>query len=474
MTTPSSHSAPTGQRDRTDVQGLAAWAYRASYDKLSADSVREAPTHILDALGCCIAALGAGPTSAVRSVIQDQAGSGPVPLLGGGTSSLTYAAMWHTATVRYVDFMDNFLAARETCHTADNFGAVFTAALQAKASGKEFVTALAVAYTAQSRYVDHGTFMQRGLDHTAQLGFSIPAGVGPLLGLTEAQTAHAASIAAVSDSSYAIIRAKPLSQWKGLASSQSALGAINAVLLAKAGVEGPLRVVEGVNGIDHLLGTKIDIDWDTEGYEGIATSTIKSYNSEIHTQSSIDCMLGLRKKQQINPDDVDSIEAETTQITYDFTGGGAYGNATDGIDSKEQADHSLPYLMAVALIDGAVGPDQFTPQRVQKQDVQQLLQKVTVKPVDDFTKRYPSHMPARMTVHLTNGGTVSSEVQDFVGMPVNPMPWDGEVDKFGQLVAGRIPDSLRDDMVSAVKAIDSTSVQDLWRLLADVPTPSDG
>ncbi len=82
--------------------------------------------------------------------------------------------------------MDNFLAAKETCHTADNFGAVLTTAAHVGASGKEFITALAVASTAQSRYVDHGTFMERGLDHTSQLGFSVGAAVGQLLGMSEA------------------------------------------------------------------------------------------------------------------------------------------------------------------------------------------------------------------------------------------------------------------------------------------------
>ncbi len=367
--------------------------------------------------------------------------------------------------------MDNFLAARETCHTADNFGSVLTAAVHASASGKQFVTALAVAYTAQSRYVDHGTFMQRGLDHTAQLGFSIPAGVGPLLGLSEDQIANAAAMAAASDTFYANIRAKPLTQWKGLASSQSALGALNTTLLARAGVQGPLHVVEGTNGINHLLGTDIDIDWANEGYEGKATSTIKSYNSEIHTQSSIHCMLELRKQHAVNAADVDSVDAETTQITYDFTGGGLYGNATDGIHSKEQADHSLPYLMAVALLDGQVRPAQFTPQRVQADDVQALLRSVRVKANDDFTAKYPTQMPARMTVHLKDGSRVSHDVQDFPGMPVDPLSWDAEVEKFGQLVAGRVDDSLRDDIVDAVHRIESITVKDLWALLAKVPMP---
>ena len=127
---------------------------------------------------------------------------------------------------------------------------------------------VALGYTVQSRFVDHANFMTRGLDHTAQLAFSHNAAAGRLLGLSEQQIGHAMAMAAVSDASFAVVRAKPLSQWKGLASAQSALGAMNTLFLARRGVEGPLQVIEGPLGIDHLLGMKIDIDWDNKD-EGV-------------------------------------------------------------------------------------------------------------------------------------------------------------------------------------------------------------
>lgn len=456
----------------TDVERLAAWSLRAGYDKLSKTSVEQLPVHILDCVSCCISALGAPPVAAMRAMIGDMAGSGPNRLIGGGNTTLAYACMWHTALVRYVDFMDNFLAAKETCHTGDNFGAVFTTAAHVGASGKDFMTALAVAYTAQSRYVDHGTFMERGLDHTSQLGFSIGAATGRLLGMTEAQIANGVAMAAASDAAYDNIRSKPLSQWKGFASSQSALGAINAILLARGGVQGPLAIVEGRGGIDQLLGAKIEIDWAQEGYEGIATSAIKKYNSEIHTQSSIECMIQLRNKNQVDPALVQAIEAEVTDITFNFTGGGSYGPATIGIDSKEQADHSLPYLLAVALIDGAVGPEQFAPERVKRRDVQQLLLKVSVKPDKEFTEAYPTRMPARLTVRTSEGKSAAEEVQDYPGMPVRPFTWDEAVEKFDALSLGRVERPLGNEIIAAVKSMETTSARDLLDLVAQAKPPS--
>src|ERR1700683_1518236 len=277
----------------TQVEALAKYAARAGFADLSQESRRQLPIHILDSLGCCIAALGAGPVQACREQVAEFGGSGPCALTGGGQANPIYAAFWHTVLVRYVDFMDNFLAPTETCHTADNFGVALTAAELAGASGRELMVGVALGYTVQSRLVDPGNFMTRGFDHTSQRALPPNAAGGRVWGMPEDEIADAIAMAASSDASFAVIRAKPLSQWKGIASAQSALGAMNALFLARRGVEGPLRVVEGPLGIDHLLDMHLRVDWDREGYEGVVSSTIKKYNAQIHTQSSVYCMIEL-------------------------------------------------------------------------------------------------------------------------------------------------------------------------------------
>src|ERR1700730_5554744 len=349
----------------TQVEALARYAARAKFDDLSAESRKQLPVHILDSLGCCIAALGAGPVQACHEQVADFGGSGPCALIGGGKANPVYARFWHPAWVRYVDFMDNFLAPTETCHTADNFGVALTAAEYAGGSGRDLMLGVALAYTVQSRFVDHANFMTRGFDHTAQLAFSLNAAAGRLLGLSEPQIANAIAMAASSDASFAVIRAKPLSQWKGLASAQSALGAMNTLFLARRGVQGPLQVIEGPNGIDNLLHMQLRVDWDKQGYEGVLESTIKKYNSMIHTQSAVHCMVELVRQNKLDPGKVVSIEANVIRIAYDFAGGGLYG-VDKVVRTKEQADHSLPYLLAVALLDGDVMPAQFEPDRIMR------------------------------------------------------------------------------------------------------------
>src|SRR5277367_5217792 len=453
----------------TQVEALAKYAARASFADLSAESRRQLPIHILDSLACCISALGAIPVNACREQVADFGGTGPGTLIGGGQANPIYAAFWHTALVRYVDFMDNFLAKTETCHTADNFGVALTIADYVGGSGRDLMLAVALGYTVQSRFVDHANFMSSGLDHTAQLAFSHNAAGGLLLGLSEQQIGHAMAMAAVSDASFAVVRAKPLSQWKGLASAQSALGAMNALYLARRGVQGPLQVIEGPLGIDHLLRMKINIDWERQGYEGVVGSTIKKYNSMIHTQSAVHCMVQLASRNKIDFDKIVSIEAEVSQLAFDFAGGGLYG-VDKVIRTKEQADHSLPYLLSVALIDGEVMPAQFKPDRIAMPDVQALLKRVSTRPNHEFTEEYPKKMPAKIIVRLQDGRVIEHEVQDYPGLASHPFTWEDAVHKFDTLVAGRVDEGLSGEIKDAARTVENIQVKDLMKLLGSVKT----
>jgi 2-methylcitrate dehydratase len=451
----------------TQVEALAKYAARASFADLSAESRRQLPIHILDSLGCCIAAVGAGPVEACHEQVAEFGGTGPCALIGGGKANPIYAAFWHTALVRYVDFMDNFLAPTETCHTADNFGVALTIADYVGGSGRDLMLGVALGYTVQSRFVDHANFMSTGFDHTAQLAFSHNAAAGRLLGLSEQQIANAIAMAAVSDASFAVVRAKPLSQWKGLASSQSALSAMNTLFLARRGVEGPLQVIEGPFGIDHLLRMRINIDWDKQGYEGVVESSIKKYNSMIHTQSAVHCMVELVRQNKVDPDKVISIEADVFQLAYDFAGGGLYG-VDKVIRTKEQADHSLPYLLAVAMLDGDVMPAQFKPDRIIKSDVQGLLKKVSVRPNREYTEEYPGKMPAKVIVRLQDGKVIEHEVQDYPGLASDPFTWEDSVEKFDRLVAGRVDEVLSGEIKDAVQSVENIQARDLMKLLGSV------
>jgi 2-methylcitrate dehydratase len=304
-------------------------------------------------------------------------------------------------------------------------------------SGKEFLTALAVAYQVQSILTASAPFMERGFDLTSALPYSIGAGVAKALGLDEEKTTAAVEICGQTGFQLLVARTTPISQWKGLTSSQVAFGCVNAVFLASRGVTGPKYVIEGSCGLAQALDQSVNIDWERTKLDCFDRLSLKSYNSAVPTESAIFCILELHKIHPFDPAEVVSIEADVVQDTYDFTGGGRFGPKTD-VHTKEDADHSLPYLLAVALLDGDVQTAQLNPERIAKPDVQRLLFKVRVRPDKSFTAHFPAEFPSRVTVRLKSGQSFSHEVSDYPGFPTRPFTWDQITAKFDELAAGHV------------------------------------
>jgi 2-methylcitrate dehydratase len=280
-------------------------------------------------------------------------------------------------------------------------------------------------------------------------------------------TAAAVEICGDSGIPLLVLRTSPISQWKGLNSSQVALGCVHGVFLASRGVTGPKYVVEGPNGLAQALGRSIRVDWDRESMDCFDRLALKSYNSAVPTQSAIFCMLELRKAHVIDPAEVVSIRADVVQDAYDFTGGGRFGPKTD-VHTKEDADHSLPYLLAVAALDGDVQPAQLEPGRIERPDVQGLLRRVEVTADDRFTARYPGEFPSRVTVRLKGGRSYNHEVKDYPGFPTRPFTWEQSAAKFDKLVAGRADEPLATEIKATVRSLETIEVKRLMRLLGRV------
>jgi 2-methylcitrate dehydratase len=178
-------------------------------------------------------------------------------------------------------------------------------------------------------------------------------------------------------------------------------------------------------------------------------------------------MLELRKAHVIDPAEVVSIRADVVQDAYDFTGGGRFGPKTD-VHTKEDADHSLPYLLAVAALDGDVQPAQLEPGRIERPDVQGLLRRVEVTADDRFTARYPGEFPSRVTVRLKGGRSYNHEVKDYPGFPTRPFTWEDVAAKFDKLVGDRADEGLRREIKAAVGSLERIQVKDLMKLLGQV------
>jgi 2-methylcitrate dehydratase len=455
----------------TVLEEMAEFSVRATAHDVSPAHRLALKIRVLDALGCAIGAIGSDAVRHVRQFVTDFPLDGPCTLIGGGRSAPDRAALLNGALVRYLDFNDAYLATRETCHPSDNLGAVLAAAELANADGATLLTALAVAYQVQCRLSDVAPVRQRGFDHTTHLAYSAAAGAARALSLDARRTAHAVAIAGSALNALRVTRTGTLSQWKGLAAPFAASAALQAVLLAQRGVTGPAEVFEGNKGFMQTVTGPFVIDWRREGLDRVERTAIKRYNAEVHSQTAIEAALSLQDDYGFDARDVEKIEVDVFDVAYRIIGGGDEGDKTL-IFSKEDADHSLPYLIAVALLDRTVMPAQFAAQRLQGADVQALLCRVVVRPLADYSARFPEEMPSRVTVTLADGRIVTRALCDYPGFRTRPQSWDDAVAKFTTLTASRIPESARDDVVHAVRDLDHIAVGELTRLLGDLPLPA--
>lgn len=454
----------------TYAEQLAAFVVRASYAEISEAARQQLKVRLLDALGCAIGAFEGEPIRLIRAQIEDFGGSGRCTLIGGGRTAPDRAAFHNSALIRYLDFNDSYLSKRETCHPSDNLGAVLAAAEYAGRSGRELLAALAVAYQVQCRLSDVAPVRAQGFDHTTQGSYAVAAGVSKALGLDQTKTAHAIALSGTAFNALRVTRTGALSHWKGLAYPNTAFGCTHATFLAMRGITGPLEVFEGNKGFMDAIAGRFEIDWSQEDLERVTRTILKKYNAEVHSQSAIEGILELKREQGFPAAEVERIEIEIFEVAYHIIGGGEEGDKTL-VRTKEEADHSLPYMVAIAILDDQVMPEQYRPERIHRQDVQTLLRKISVRPLESYSQRFPNEMPCRITVSLRDGRMLVQEKRDYEGFHTHPMRWETVAQKFDRLSGPYADVSLRREIVDATANLEALQVADLMQLLANVQGP---
>jgi 2-methylcitrate dehydratase len=430
------------------AERLAAFALETRFDDLPPVVVVEARRRLIDALGCAIGAMGEPAPSIARRVARRFQGTPPVSLIGGGTSAADWAAFANGVHIRYLDCNDTYLSL-EPAHPSDNWAAVMSAGQVAGADGKAWITAAVVAYEVQCRLCDAASIRARGWDHTTYGSLSATLAAAKLLGLSQAQAVHALGIAGTTGTALRIARAGELSMWKGCAFAFAARNGVFAALLAAEGLTGPSPLFEGemgffeqVSGPFSLpkLGGKSAGDWM------LPKTSIKFVPAEYHSQSAIAAALELRSKIG-RPERIRSVEIATFRTAVEIIGKDPEKWRPH---TRETADHSLPYCTAVALVDGVVSDEQFSPGRLADPDLLDLVSRTRVIEDPRLTAGYPAGTPNRVTVTLDDGSTLSLEVTFPPGHAQNPLSDEQLAAKFHGLVRPVLGANRADEIWSRV------------------------
>ena len=454
-----------------EVQKLAKFTSSRSFKDLSKKAIRELKIRLLDSIGCAIGALEGPPIRRIKNQTLDFGGNPHSTLLAGNKTAPDRAAFYNSSLVRYLDFNDSYLAKGETCHPSDNIGSILAAGEYNDIDGETFLTSLAIAYQVQCRLSDLAPVRHKGFDHTVQGAYASAAGTAYALGLDQEKTANAIAIAATAYNALRVTRTGNLSNWKGLAFPSTGWTSTHSAFLAMRGVTGPEEVFEGNKGFKDSIAGDFNINWSKEDLERVNKTIIKKYNAEIHSQATLEGLIEMREENSFNCEDIEKIVLNTFDVAYHIIGGGEEGGKKN-IRLKEEADHSLPYMMAAALLDGNVLPQQYEQERILKDDIQSLLKKIEVYEKKEYSDRFPNEEACDITIHFKNGEKITKSKCDYEGFHSRPASWDFICQKFNNLSKNYTDEKLRNEIILMIQNFENHSVKELMTLLSKVNSVS--
>jgi 2-methylcitrate dehydratase len=339
------------------------------------------------------------------------------------------------------------------------------------ATGKEAITAAAIAYEVQCRLCDAASIRARGWDHPTYGAFSTALAAAKLMKLDPERTRHAINIAGVNCAAFRQARVGELSHWKGVAFANAARHGVYAALLARAGMTGPAPIFEGQMGFEKELGVSLGdvgsvFDKKKEAMPGkgpasmILKTSIKYWPAEYHSQSAIEAALFLRKEIG-DPAKIQSVRIESHDASVDIIGSEPEKWKPE---TRETADHSLPYITSIALIDGEVTDKQFEPERFADPQVWNFLETVKVKRNTELSAMYPDAVANIVHVDLDDGRELTKRVDYPLGHAKNPLK-DSEVEgKFFALVSPALGEKRARGIVDLVWKLDEArSVDELMK-----------
>ena len=436
--------------------------YAASLDvrALPAEIVHHAKRRVIDTFGAALAAYSAPPVQIARKLALPVAGPFGARVWGSLVKTTPdLAAFANGVMLRYLDINDTHRTL-DGAHPSDNLSGILAVAEAIGASGLDLIQALVISYEIQCRFVDSVPFNDAGWDQPVPGVMACALAIARLLGLSRAEMQNALALAIIPNLCTYQTRAGELSMWKGCATAASARAGLFAALLALEGMTGPTAAFEGRHGVwEQVTGPFRLAPLGGGGRPfAIERSNLKFFPAEYHSQAPIWLALELRHK--LAGAKIAAIDVQTYHTAWS-----EIGSEPEKWQPKtrETADHSLPYLLAAALTDGAISVETFSERRINDPALRELMGRIKIAENPEFTRRFPGEMVTEIALTTAAGERHVERASYPKGHVRNPMT-DADVEsKFCELSNGL----LRPDLARRVLGVfrDLENVEDFGAAL---------
>jgi 2-methylcitrate dehydratase len=446
---------------------IARFAVQLQYEDLPAAVVDEVKRYLFDSLGCAYGAMKTKDVNAMYRILQNMGGKPEATVIGFGDQlPAANAALINSLLIRSLDFNDIYWK-QDPSHPSDLIPAALAMAERQGKTVREAIVAIVLAYEFEQRICEFGLpgVRERKWHHATLTQFVSPIVAGKLLDLNEDQMVNAIGISACHNHTIGCPTAGKLTMMKNTVDPMAVQAGVFAALMAQAGYSGTEAIFEGKEGLMDVFGP----DWDEEKMTGglgesyrILNCSMKAFPTEALTHTHLTATLKLVKENNIQPEDIEEVIITTIARACDIL----FDPHKYEPDSRETADHSLPYCIAAAIVDRQVTVNSFSDEKLHDKRIREVIRKIKGEASIEFEKMFPAKQPSKVVIRTKDGKAVSQYLEYPKGDPREPMTDEEIAVKFNALSAAMLSPNRQAEIREAVGKFESfDSVAEFMNLL---------
>ena len=394
------------------------------YEDLPTPVVRRATELILDPIGCAYGGFDCQVGEAVRSMATDLGGHAESTVLGSGQrTSMPLATFVNGTMLRYLDANDYYFG-RDPAHPSGNLAVALAVGEKMGCTGPQLITALVVAYEVHLRFCEFSgqpTLWQRGWHHGTNSQFSSAALAALLLRADPTQTANAMAISGSHHNTLAAMQSGEISMIKATAEAWIAKGGVEAAMLAVRGMTGPLTLLEGKFGWIESVAGEADVESivaPIDGHYRIMNACIKPYPAVAAAMAPIHAAIALHSQVR---DRLHQIKSVIVKLPSFAIASPSAKSDRRFPKTRESADHSFFYCVAIALLEGVCGDAQFAESNLHNPALHALLDKTQLEEDPVLSAAWPGAAGGAVIVQLDDGQVFESRCRFPPGHPGHPL-----------------------------------------------------
>jgi 2-methylcitrate dehydratase len=362
-------------------------------------------------------------------------------------------SLLNSLMIRALDYNDIYWE-EDPSHPSDLIPAALSPAEYLHKSGKDFLTAMIIAYEWEMRLCEFAKpgVRERKWHHATLTQYASPLVTGKILNLSEEELVHAVGISGSHNLTLGAVTAGNLTMMKNTVDPMAVQSGVQAALLAQKGYEGPQHVIDGKEGLSEALGGNFELSILHDNFEDfrINRCSMKAFPTEALTHTPISAVIKLMQTNNISKDDIEEVAIKTVARAADILSDPSkYDPKT-----RETADHSLPYCLSAAIVDGAVTPASFTKEKIMNSEVRSFLHRIKVSAEPKFEETFPALKQAEAKITTKQGKSFTLTLDYPLGDYREPMDDTTLLKKFDAMVLPVISQAQRDRIVNAIMNID--------------------